>query len=315
MSDVLMYDGTLIIHKTYHFIQMDQHSPTEMSIDRLSALMERFRVRTHLFHAGALCGVTQFDAKPGRAFLHVLRRGDLLVTHPLGAGAARQVQVSEPSMLFYPRPFEHTFHHAPRDGSDLVCATLDFEGGAQNPLVQALPPVIILATLSVHGLEQTLGLLFSETEQVRCGHRLLADRLFEVLLLQLLRWLLDHPEQAGIPAGLLRGLSHPKLARALTAMHESPGTPWSLEALAEQAGMSRSAFAAAFKAQLGVPPAQYLLQWRLSIAQSMLLSGASVKSTSDALGYANAASLSRAFTQAIKRSPREWLAGQAGHHA
>jgi hypothetical protein len=44
-------------------------------LDRLSALLERFHVRAHLFHAGPLCGVTNFAAKEGRGFLHVLRRG------------------------------------------------------------------------------------------------------------------------------------------------------------------------------------------------------------------------------------------------
>ncbi|MCB1570965.1 MAG: AraC family transcriptional regulator, partial [Xanthomonadales bacterium] len=48
----------------------------------------------------------------------------------------------------------------------------------------------------------------------------LADRLFEVLVLQLLRWLLDHAEEAGLQDGLLAGLSHPRLARVLTAIHE-----------------------------------------------------------------------------------------------
>ena len=45
---------------------------TTIPIDRLSSLLERFRVRAHLFHAGPLCGVTHFAARPGRGFLHVL---------------------------------------------------------------------------------------------------------------------------------------------------------------------------------------------------------------------------------------------------
>ena len=60
-------------------------------VDRLSALLERFRVRAHLFHAGPLCGVTHFAAQPGRAFLHVLRRGDMRVTHRPYSGAPRKL--------------------------------------------------------------------------------------------------------------------------------------------------------------------------------------------------------------------------------
>ena len=281
--------------------------PAASPVDRLSGLFERFRVRAHLFHAGPLCGVTHFAAQPGRAFLHVLRRGDMVVTHRARSGAPRKLKLVEPTLLFYPRPLDHEFHNAPAEGSDFVCATLDFDGGTQHPLVLALPAVLALPVHAVQGIEQTLALLFSETERVRCGQRLLADRLFEVLLLQMLRWLLDHPDQGGIDDGLLCGLAHPKLARLLTALHERPGEPWPLEAMAAEAGMSRSAFAAEFKATLGSTPADYLLRWRMALAQTRLRSGAAVKTVSDELGYASASAFSRAFTQVAGVSPRYWL--------
>lgn len=277
------------------------------TVDRLSALLERFRVRAHLFHAGPLCGLTHFAAKPGRAFLHVLRHGAMEVTHRPRSGAPRRLALSEPTLLFYPRPLDHDFHNAPKEGSDFVCATLDFDGGAQHPLVRALPPVLSMRIAEVEGIEQTLELLFAETARVRCGQRLLADRLFDVLLLQMLRWLLDRPGPAGVQAGLLSGLAHPKLARTLTALHERPGAAWSLQAMAGEAGMSRSAFAAAFRSSVGVTPGEYLLRWRVSIAQTMMRDGSAVKTTSDSLGYASPAAFSRAFAQIAGASPRAWL--------
>ncbi len=202
-------------------------------LDRLSALLERFRVHAHLFHAGPLCGVTTFDARAGRGFLHVLRCGSMVVHHRDDDGVAHDLMVNEPSLLFYPRPLAHVFNNAPAEGSDFVCATLDFDGGAQHPLVRALPPVVVLPLHAVGGLEHTLDLLFAETERVRCGQRLLADRLFDVLLVQLLRWLLDHPPQdKPLPAGLLAGLADTRLSRALVALHERPGEPWSLAMMA-----------------------------------------------------------------------------------
>lgn len=286
--------------------------PTPTSpIDRLSSLLENFRVHAHLFHAGPLCGVTHFDAQAGRGFLHVLRRGEMVLTHRAGRGGApRKRKLSEPTLLFYPRPLAHDFHHQLSEGSDFVCATLDFEGGEQHPLARALPAVIVLPLREVQELEHTLALLFLETEQLRCGNRLLADRLFEVLLLQLLRWLLDHPTEAAMPKGLLTGLAHPKLARALVALHEAPGQDWSLASMAAAAGMSRSAFAAAFKAHVDNTPAEYLVRWRVALAQGLLRDGKSIKLAADQLGYASAASLSRAFTQAVGLSPRRWLQDQ-----
>lgn len=279
-------------------------------IDRLSSLLERFHVRAHLFHSGPLCGTTHFAAKPGRGFLHVLRRGEMVVTHSARAGVPRKVVVKEPTLLFYPRPLSHDFHNAPVEGSDFVCATLDFDGGEAHPLARALPPLVRLPLHAVEGLEQSLGLLFAETTRVLCGHRLLADRLFEVVLIQLLRWLLDHPHESGLPPGLLTGLGDPQLARVLVAMHERPGEPWSLEQMASEAGLSRSAFAQRFKTVVDATPADYLANWRLTIAQAELRNGASVKTIADALGYANASALSRLFTQKVGVSPREWLAAR-----
>jgi AraC-like DNA-binding protein len=297
----------------YTLIHLTMAAPTEpvdvsAPLDRLSSLLERFRVRTHLFHNGPLCGVTHFDAQPGRGFLHVLRRGNMVVTHRPRQGAPRRIVVNEPSLLFYPRPMAHDFHNAPAEGSDFVCATLDFDGGASHPLARALPAVVVLPLREVAGLDHTLALLFTETERLRCGQRLLADRLFEVLLLQLLRWLLDHPDEARVPKGLLTGLAHPKLARALVALHERPGQAWALDSMAQQAGMSRSAFAATFKAEVGQPPAEYLVQWRVTIAQSLLRGGSSIKAIAEELGYASASSFSRTFTDTVGQSPRTWIA-------
>lgn len=279
-------------------------------IDRLSALLERFRVHAHLFHNGPLCGISRFPAQPGRGFLHVMRRGELELRHGAKSGLPRRLVITEPTLLFYPRPLAHEFRNPPEDGSDFVCAELEFDGGERNPLVRALPALIVLPLSRVEGLEAALSLLFAETEHVRCGQRLLADRLFEVVLIQLLRWLIDHPAEAGVQQGLITGLAAPRLARVLVAMHERPGGNWSLAAMAAEAGMSRSAFAAAFRSVVGQPPADYLADWRLSLAQAQLRQGRQVKQIADDLGYGSAPAFSRLFSQRVGASPRQWLASE-----
>lgn len=279
-------------------------------VDRLSALLERCRVRAHLFQAGPLCGVTHLVAQPGRAFLHVMRSGQMTLSHRVGRREQR-LSVAQPSLLFYPRPLSHSFHHVPAEGCDFVCATLAFDGGDAHPLVRALPPVTVLPLAQVAGLSHTLELLFAETEAVRCGQRLLADRLFEVLLVQLLRWMLDHPREAGLAPGLLTGLAEPRLARALVALHEAPGAPWDLARLAREAGLSRSAFAALFRQRVGDTPAGYVLRWRMVLAQARLRLGASVKEVAAEAAYGNPASFTRAFAQVAGMPPREWLRSQA----
>lgn len=285
--------------------------PATPPIDRLSGLLERFRMRVQLHHAGALCGLDRFDAGAGHGYLHLLRRGRLRVSHPRAREVPATLDFDAPTLLFYPRPFTHCFHNPPTDGSDFTCARLDFDGGAENPITRALPPLIALPLADVPGLDQSLHLLFSETDRVRCGQRLLADRLFEVVVIQLLRWLLDHPRQAGVNPGLITGLSEPRLARVLTAMHEHPGEAWTLPRMAERAGMSRTAFANAFREHVGQTPGDYLANWRIALAQSRLRAGRSIKTLAAELGYANPSALSRAFAARVGLSPRDWLAKTA----
>src|SRR5690606_29716423 len=245
--------------------------------DRLSGILERFRVQAQLHHAGALCGVSQFDASGGHGYLHVLRRGRLEVRHPRGHGLPGTMHFDEPALLLYPRPLTHRFHNPPAEYADFTCARLHFDGGPNNPLVRALPPLIALPLERVPGLALALELLFSETDHVRCGRRLLVDRLFEVVLIQLLRWVLDHPQETGVHPGLVAGLSDPRLARALTAMHDNPGEAWTLERMAGCAGMSRTAFANTFRNRLGQTPADYLAGWRIALAQRRLREGMPIK--------------------------------------
>jgi len=281
-------------------------------VDRLSTLLDRFHVRASLFHSGPLCGRSTFEAQPDRAFLHVLRRGQLQIVHAARTGAPRRVVVDEPTLLLYPRALTHSFINPPQDGSDFTCATLRFDGGDRNPIVAALPALVQLPLDAVPGLRPALDLLFAETDRVRCGSRLLADRLFEVVLIQLLRWVIDHPQAVGVSSGLVMGLSDPRLARALVALHAAPQDDWSLAQMAAVAGMSRSAFAEAFKAVIGSTPAAYLTNWRLTVASTLLQAGQPQKLVAAELGFSTGSSLSRAFKQRFGSAPREWLAGASG---
>lgn len=276
-------------------------------LDRLSALFERFRVRASLFHSGRLCELVRFDAQPGRGFLHVLRAGSLQLSHP---GERARIQIAEPSLIFYPRAKAHVFHEAPVDGLDLVCATLAFAGGDAHPVARALPACLVLPLQQVPDLRATLDLLFAESQPGRCGQRLLLDRLFEVLLLQLIRHLLNTDHGASLPKGMLAGLAEPRLAKVLTALHEQPEQAWNLERMAGVAGMSRTAFVNIFREHLAQTPADYLAHLRIQLAQQRLLSDQPIKLVADALGYSSASALTRAFTAVVGCSPKHWLQQQ-----
>lgn len=275
-----------------------------MAIDRLDALLAHFSVSARLFHAGALCGVHDFRADEGTGQLHLVREGRVRVHH----AGMRGRDVEGPALLFYPRPLDHRFVTDAARGADMACAHVAFRGGAINPIAASLPAFFTLPLSRLPDTQPVLELLFSEAFGARCGRQAVIDRLFEVVIVHLLRALLD---EGAVNAGLLAGLAHPKLARALVAVHENPARDWSLPALAAAAGMSRSAFAAAFRESVGLAPGEYLARWRVCLAQDLLRRGEPLKRIAPRVGYGGIASLSRAFRQACGQSPREWLAAQA----
>ncbi|WP_422507902.1 cupin domain-containing protein [Stenotrophomonas sp. GZD-301] len=274
-------------------------------VDRLQSLLGRFAVTAEVFHAGALCGINHLPADGERGQLHLIRDGTVRVEHDDGS----VLQIDQPSVLLYPRPLAHRFITDARRGAEFACAHLQFEGAGNNPVAAALPPVICLPLDALHGGHPVLSLLFEEAFAQRCGRQALLDRLFDVVLIQILRALM---ESGQLRVGLLAGMAHPRLRHALVAMHEAPADEWTLESLAQRAGMSRSAFADSFRDTIGSTPGQYLQGWRTRLVQQALRRGQPLKRIAIDVGYGSEAALSRAFKAQTGQSPRQWkLAGAA----
>ncbi len=271
--------------------------------DRLEALLNHFSVKAEMFHSGALCGVNELVAREELGQLHLIKDGPVEVTH---AGAP-PLQILRPSLLLYPRPLTHRFVTDAARGAQMACANLKFTGGTANPVTAALPACICLPLSDIGGAGSVLTLLFEEAFEQRCGRRALVDRLFEVVLIQVLRHLMESGEIRG---GMLAGLSHPRLRHALIAMHEAPAREWSLEDLADTAGMSRSGFADAFRETVGITPLAYLQGWRISVSQRALRKGRPLKLVAVEVGYGSEAAFSRAFKAQIGTTPSSWRRGQ-----
>ncbi|MEQ9122954.1 MAG: AraC family transcriptional regulator [Alphaproteobacteria bacterium] len=130
-------------------------------------------------------------------------------------------------------------------------------------------------------------------------------RLSELLLIELLRQYAAAPVDK--PAGWLAGLGDPPIARALTALHERPAAPWTVAALAREAGMSRSAFAGRFLERVGHAPMRYLTLWRMQLAAAELdETEAPLAAIAAKVGYASEAAFSRGFKRAAGLSPDAW---------
>lgn len=265
--------------------------------DRLSALLQRFRVAARVVHSRTLDGATDFTALVDAGHLHLVGAGGVTVSD--GRKPPRLIEA--PALLFYPRGDGHRLTMAGGAAPvSIVCAEVGL-GGEANPVVQALPGVIAMPLPEGNASDGVAGVLFEEAFGRRCGRQAVVDRLCEVLVVKLLRHAI---ENGAAEVGPLAGLAHPALARALTALHEAPEQPWTLERLAEVAGLSRTTFATTFRTVVGMTPGDYLTRWRLSLARTLLAGKRPVKAVAREVGYASPAALSRAFSRHFGEPPR-----------
>jgi AraC-like DNA-binding protein len=107
----------------------------------------------------------------------------------------------------------------------------------------------------------------------------------------------------------MAGLAHPRLSKVLHAVHEHPEQAWTLESMADHAGMSRARFALLFRQITGDTPADYVSSWRITTAQRLLRSGRGLKHVVDEVGYTSASAFTRAFTRKVGQPPGAWLKG------
>lgn len=277
-----------------------------MPVDRLQSLLQPLSLRARLFHSGPLCGLNTFDGDGPTGQLHLVRRGPLEAWH---GDASQPERIDVPSLLLYPRPLAHRFRTDDAVGADMACAHVEFTGNARATLARALPAVVVLPLEAVPQAHGVLDLLFEEAFAQRCGRQAVVDRLFEVVLVLVVRALL---ERGQAEQGVLAGLAHPRLRHALVGMHDAPADAWSLPRLCEAAGMSRSHFAATFARVVGMPASEYLARHRMGLAQQALLRGRPLNLVADDVGYGSPAALSRAFSAACGMSPRAWLKTQRG---
>ncbi|MEY4546620.1 MAG: hypothetical protein RL685_2815 [Pseudomonadota bacterium] len=168
-------------------------------------------------------------------------------------------------------------------------------------LVSLLPQVV-----HVRGeprLSTLVELVREESRAHRPARDVILTRLLEVLLIEALR----SSASAVASPGLLRGLADERLAVAIRRMHESPTQAWTVEQLAKEAGLSRSAFFERFRRTLAVAPMEYLLAWRMALAKDLLLrKAATVAEVAGQVGYASASTFSVAFTRHFGLPPSHY---------
>jgi AraC-like DNA-binding protein len=111
------------------------------------------------------------------------------------------------------------------------------------------------------------------------------------------------------------GVRDAHVGRALALLHGDPGKAWTVDELAHDAGLSRSALAERFTSMVGESPMQYLTRWRLALAAQMLRAGREpIGRIAERSGYESEAAFSRAFKREFGEPPASWRKARAQAH-
>jgi AraC-like DNA-binding protein len=277
-----------------------------------------YHIVTHGSCWGGLIGQAPLALEAGDILL--IPRGDAYVI----ASSARKCAAArfdmEPSLQFFRRMAAGELPFVVEDGGGeatsarLICGFLGCDVRPFNPVLAALPRLVRLrapADVARDRLQSLIDYTLAEARQPRPGGQCVLVRLSELLFVEVVRrWLAEIGAGAAAGserAGWLAGLRDPVVGRALVELHRKPADAWTLEALAGEAGVSRSRLAESFTRFVGQPPMQYLARWRLQLAARMLAEGpAKVAAVAREVGYQSEASFSRAFKRFAGVSPAEW---------
>jgi AraC-like DNA-binding protein len=181
-----------------------------------------------------------------------------------------------------------------------------FAGKHASILLGVLPPIVhIRSEAARSAMRWSLEGMMRELRESKPGGFLVAQQLAYMMLVQTLRLHLAEGLAGGV--GWLFALADQQMSAAIAAMHTDPAHPWTVQQLAERAGMSRSVFALKFKQTVGDSPMEYLTRWRMLLAADRLVNSADpISAISLSLGYESESAFSTAFKRVMGCSPRKY---------
>ena len=187
-----------------------------------------------------------------------------------------------------------------------LSAIFTFTGEHADILSEVLPTLIHIRKPEDRvALQWYLERMMAVISRPQPGWVLQGEYLAQMMLIEVLRIHMTDNMTGGV--GWLFALANKQLGAAIAAMHERPGRRWTVQELAERAGMSRSAFALRFKEQVGTSVMEYLIRWRMVLAADRLVNSSdAVSSIALSLGYESESAFGFAFKREMGCSPRQY---------
>jgi AraC-like DNA-binding protein len=190
----------------------------------------------------------------------------------------------------------------------LVCGYLACDTRLAKMLLSGLPSLLKVGVRGSNAgiwLEASMQYALAEARSPRPGGAGVLAKLAEVLFIEVLRLYMN--EHGAGRTGWLAGVRDRIVGAALSQMHTRPAHAWTLDALARAIGSSRSVLAERFQQLVGTPPMEYLTQWRMVLAASLLTrSNASLAKIAEDVGYRTDTAFIRAFRREYGLPPAAW---------
>jgi AraC-like DNA-binding protein len=307
------------------------------TFDPVSDLLRAVRVRSTVYCRSEMRAPWGFGVEAhgnpafhlvtaGRAWLQIdgapdqteLAPGDLVVLpvgprHWLRDDPHSPATELEDILASTPLDAYHRLHHG-GDGATtgLLCGGFALDGAGSHPILDSLPPLLIVPGSDgrpLPWLAATISMLSAETSSNAPGAEEVVTRLADSLLTQALRVALLELQAQG--ATHLRALQDPQLAKAIALIHARPEQTWAVGELASEVALSRSEFAARFRALVGESPIRYITRTRLAHAAVLLrTSDTSLADIAARSGYGTPFSFGKAFKRTFGIAPGAYR-GQA----
>lgn len=214
-----------------------------------------------------------------------------------------------------PKPISMIYHTltefsygapAPNAVTNVACGFLGCDLRPFNPLIASLPRLLHLpATGDSAWVAQVMRQAVGASQDKRPGADALLERISEMMFVDAIRRHVERlPENS---SGWLAGLRDRHVGRALALIHGNPSRAWTIDALADEIALSRSAFYERFVRLVDQPPMQYLTQWRMQVAANLLRqTRAPVAAIALDVGYDSEAAFARAFKRLVGAPPATW---------
>jgi AraC family transcriptional regulator, alkane utilization regulator len=204
-------------------------------------------------------------------------------------------------------------HGGGGEATRFVCGYLACSRSVCRPLLDALPRMVCIPIGEGPAsamLRELLQVGVRESSELRPGAESMLAKLSEFMFVEALRRYAETLPPQG--KGWLAGVRDPQIGKALGLLHGEPARAWTVDELAREVALSRSALAERFAALVGEPPIQYLHRWRLALAAQALRSGReAIVRIAERSGYESEAAFSRAFKREFGSPPAAWRKDRA----